>query len=88
LLYRQSIETARCLAEGVLLSVHDANVGSILGIGFPAWTGGAVQYIASEGVDRFLANAQALAEQHGPRFAIAPEVRRTIEERLAQPAWA
>jgi 3-hydroxyacyl-CoA dehydrogenase/enoyl-CoA hydratase/3-hydroxybutyryl-CoA epimerase len=75
LLYRQSIETARCLAEGVLTSVAEANVGSIYGIGFPAWTGGAMQFIASEGKDRFLANAAALAARHGDRFAVSPEVR-------------
>jgi 3-hydroxyacyl-CoA dehydrogenase / enoyl-CoA hydratase / 3-hydroxybutyryl-CoA epimerase len=73
LLYRQSIETARCLAEGVLTSVAEANIGSILGIGFPAWTGGAIQFIASEGRDAFLANAGALAERHGKRFQIAAE---------------
>jgi 3-hydroxyacyl-CoA dehydrogenase/enoyl-CoA hydratase/3-hydroxybutyryl-CoA epimerase len=71
LLYRQSIETARCLAEGVLTSVAEANIGSIFGIGFPAWTGGAIQFIASEGRDAFLANADALATRHGPRFAIS-----------------
>jgi 3-hydroxyacyl-CoA dehydrogenase/enoyl-CoA hydratase/3-hydroxybutyryl-CoA epimerase len=71
LLYRQSIETARCLAEGVLTSAAEANIGSIFGIGFPAWTGGAIQFIASEGRDRFLANAAALAERHGARFAIS-----------------
>ena len=70
LLYRQSIETARCLAEGVLTSTAEANIGSIFGIGFPAWTGGAIQFIASEGKERFLANAAALAERHGNRFAI------------------
>ena len=68
LLYRQAIETARCLAEGVLTSVHDANIGSIFGIGFPAWTGGAMQFIASEGRDRFLARADALAR--APRRAL------------------
>jgi 3-hydroxyacyl-CoA dehydrogenase / enoyl-CoA hydratase / 3-hydroxybutyryl-CoA epimerase len=73
LLYRQSIETARCLAEGVLTSVAEANIGSILGIGFPAWTGGAIQFIASEGRDAFLANAGALAKRHGERFQIAAE---------------
>jgi len=88
MLYRESIETARCLAERVLTSVHDANVGSILGIGFPPWTGGAMQYIASEGVDTFLTNAERLAQQHGPGFAISPEVRKAIVESLAQPAWA
>ncbi|MDB5861507.1 MAG: enoyl-CoA hydratase/isomerase family protein, partial [Ramlibacter sp.] len=51
LLYRQSVETARCLAEGVLTSVHDANIGSIFGIGFPGWTGGAMQFIYGTGMD-------------------------------------
>jgi 3-hydroxyacyl-CoA dehydrogenase/enoyl-CoA hydratase/3-hydroxybutyryl-CoA epimerase len=78
LLYRQSIETARCLAEGVLTSAAEANIGSIFGIGFPAWTGGAIQFIASEGRERFLANAAGLAAQHGARFAIAPEVAAAI----------
>ena len=78
LLYRQSIETARCLAEGVLTSVGEANIGSIFGIGFPAWTGGAIQFVASEGRDRFLANAAALAERHGERFAISPAAAAAI----------
>jgi 3-hydroxyacyl-CoA dehydrogenase/enoyl-CoA hydratase/3-hydroxybutyryl-CoA epimerase len=77
-LYRQSIETARCLAEGVLRSVPEANIGSIFGIGFPAWTGGAMQFIASEGRERFLAGANELATRFGARFAIAPEVREAI----------
>lgn len=74
ILYRQAIETARCLSEGVLTSTHDANIGSIFGIGFPAWTGGAMQFIYSEGVDAFIANAAALAAKHGPRFALSPQV--------------
>ena len=79
-LYRQSIETARCRAEGVLTSAAEANIGSIFGIGFPAWTGGAIQFIASEGKPRFLATAAALADRHGPRFAIDAA---TIEAALA-----
>jgi 3-hydroxyacyl-CoA dehydrogenase/enoyl-CoA hydratase/3-hydroxybutyryl-CoA epimerase len=77
-LYRQSIETARCLAEGVLTSAHEANIGSILGIGFPAWTGGAIQFIASEGRERFIARADELAATFGDRFALAAEVRAAI----------
>jgi 3-hydroxyacyl-CoA dehydrogenase/enoyl-CoA hydratase/3-hydroxybutyryl-CoA epimerase len=88
LLYRQSIETARCLAEGVLTNVHDANIGSIFGIGFPAWTGGAIQFIASEGIDRFFANADRLAAQHGSRFAVAPDVRAAVVKALAAPVDA
>ena len=83
LLYRQSIETARCLAEGVLTSVAEANIGSILGIGFPAWTGGAIQFIASEGRARFFANAEVLAAQHGERFAISDAVRAAITGAVA-----
>ena len=41
----EAVETQRCLDEGVLTSVADANVGSVLGIGFPPWTGGVVQYV-------------------------------------------
>ena len=78
LLYRQAIETARCLAEGVLSSTHDANIGSIFGIGFPAWTGGAMQFIYSEGSERFVANAEALVAQHGERFALDAKVRDCI----------
>jgi 3-hydroxyacyl-CoA dehydrogenase/enoyl-CoA hydratase/3-hydroxybutyryl-CoA epimerase len=74
LLYRQAIETLRCLHEGVLTSVAEANVGSILGIGFPAWTGGALQFIVSEG-DRFLPTANMLAAGHGERFALDAALR-------------
>ncbi|MEO5882122.1 MAG: 3-hydroxyacyl-CoA dehydrogenase family protein, partial [Caldimonas sp.] len=77
-LYRQAIETARCLAEGVLTSTHEANIGSIFGIGFPAWTGGAIQFIASEGRERFIARADALAARCGERFALSPEVRAAL----------
>jgi 3-hydroxyacyl-CoA dehydrogenase / enoyl-CoA hydratase / 3-hydroxybutyryl-CoA epimerase len=75
LLYRQSIETARCLSEGVLTSTFEANIGSIFGIGFPAWTGGAMQFIESEGRERFIANADALAARHGEGFALSAAVR-------------
>jgi 3-hydroxyacyl-CoA dehydrogenase/enoyl-CoA hydratase/3-hydroxybutyryl-CoA epimerase len=80
LLYRQAIETARCLTEGVLSSTADANIGSIFGIGFPAWTGGAMQFIESEGREPFIARADALAEKHGARFALSPQVRACIRQ--------
>ncbi len=77
-LYRQATETARCLAEGVLASVAEANIGSIFGIGFPAWTGGALQFVRSEGLANFERRADALAERHGERFALAPQVREAL----------
>ena len=78
LLYRQAIETARCLQEGVLMSSHDANIGSIFGIGFPAWTGGALQFVYSEGLDRFIANSKWLATQHGDGFVLSEAVVKTL----------
>jgi 3-hydroxyacyl-CoA dehydrogenase/enoyl-CoA hydratase/3-hydroxybutyryl-CoA epimerase len=75
LLYRQAIETARCLEEGVLTSVGDGNIGSIFGIGFPGWTGGALQYINHVGSAKFAARADELAKKCGARFAVPQSVR-------------
>jgi 3-hydroxyacyl-CoA dehydrogenase/enoyl-CoA hydratase/3-hydroxybutyryl-CoA epimerase len=85
LLYRQAVETARCLQEGVLTTVHDANIGSIFGIGFPAWAGGAMQFIYGMGVDAFIARAAQLAQLHGPGFTLSPDVQDTI--RRYQPVY-
>lgn len=68
LLYRTSIETIRCLEEKVLRSVADANIGSIMGIGAPPWTGGALQYVNYVGVKEFAQRARALAQKYGERF--------------------
>ena len=68
LLFIQAIETVRCLEEGVLLSTADANIGSIFGIGFAAWSGGALQFINQYGLKDFVARAQYLVEQYGERF--------------------
>ena len=67
-LYRQCIEAVRCLEEGVLRSVADCNIGSMLGIGFPAYTGGQLQYINACGVAAFTERAQELADKYGDRF--------------------
>ena len=70
LLYRQAIETLRCFDEGVLRTEVEANLGGIFAIGFPAYTGGALQYIRGIGVDAFEAKAAQFASAHGDRFAI------------------
>lgn len=69
ILYRQAIEAVRCLEEGVLRTVIDANVGSMLGIGFPPWTGGQLQFINARGVSTFSTRAATLADRYGERFA-------------------
>ncbi|MDI9336197.1 MAG: 3-hydroxyacyl-CoA dehydrogenase NAD-binding domain-containing protein [Gammaproteobacteria bacterium] len=77
-LVRQSIEVARCLAEGVLTTVYEANIGSIMGIGFPAWTGGAMQYIYARGVENFMKQAEDFANVYGSRFNLTGEVKECI----------
>ncbi|GES29916.1 3-hydroxyacyl-CoA dehydrogenase NAD-binding domain-containing protein [Streptomyces angustmyceticus] len=70
MLFAEALESVRCLDEGVLRSVPDANVGSILGIGFPAWTGGVLQYVNQYegGPAGFVARAHELAARYGERF--------------------
>jgi 3-hydroxyacyl-CoA dehydrogenase / enoyl-CoA hydratase / 3-hydroxybutyryl-CoA epimerase len=70
MLFIEAIESVKCLDEGVIESVADANIGSIMGIGFPGWTGGVLQYINGyEGGPRgFVARARELAEAYGDRF--------------------
>ncbi|MEU3606381.1 3-hydroxyacyl-CoA dehydrogenase NAD-binding domain-containing protein [Streptomyces sp. NPDC035033] len=71
MLFAEALDTVRLLEEGVLTSVADANIGSIMGIGFPAWTGGILQYVNGYegGVAGFTARARELAETYGERFA-------------------
>lgn len=69
LLFVQALETQRCFDDGVLAHARDADVGSILGIGFPAWTGGAMQFLRQYGMARAVERVQALAAKHGERFA-------------------
>jgi 3-hydroxyacyl-CoA dehydrogenase / enoyl-CoA hydratase / 3-hydroxybutyryl-CoA epimerase len=85
LLFRQAVETARCLSENVLTTVAEANVGSIFAIGFPAWTGGAMQFIYGMGVDAFVKRADALAQRHGDGFLLSDAVKDAI--RRHQPVW-
>ncbi|MFG5721230.1 3-hydroxyacyl-CoA dehydrogenase NAD-binding domain-containing protein [Streptomyces murinus] len=70
MLFAEALDTVRLVEEGVLTSVADANIGSILGIGFPAWTGGVLQYINGYegGLPGFVARARELAETYGERF--------------------
>ena len=76
-LFRMALETAACFAEGVIESAAAANIGSIMGIGFPPLYGGAVQYMQGyegpagsgvRGLTGFVARARELAAAYGDRF--------------------
>jgi 3-hydroxyacyl-CoA dehydrogenase/enoyl-CoA hydratase/3-hydroxybutyryl-CoA epimerase len=66
----EAVESIKCLDEGVIESVADANIGSIFGIGFPGWSGGVLQYVNGYegGLTGFVARARELAERYGERF--------------------
>lgn len=70
MLFIEAVETARCFEEGVIESAAAANIGSIMGIGYPANTGGAVQFMQGYegGLAGFVARARELAATYGDRF--------------------
>ena len=80
LLFVQANEAARCVEEGVLRSVADANVGSIFGWGFAPFHGGALQFINAMGAKRFVERARELAAAHGARFEPAHVVVNLAEQ--------
>src|SRR5699024_485998 len=78
MLFAEVLETQKCVDEGVIVDDADANIGSIIGIGFPAWTGGTRQFAKNyaepgaeeaSGYKGFVARAEELAAKYGERFA-------------------
>ncbi len=80
LLYRQALETARCLEEGVLNHPADADIGSIFGWGFPPWTGGTLSFIDTVGIGHFVEECDRMAKAYGPRFAVSDWLRQRAAE--------
>ncbi|MFE3118522.1 3-hydroxyacyl-CoA dehydrogenase NAD-binding domain-containing protein [Streptomyces niveus] len=70
MLFSEALDSVRCLDENVLTTVADANIGSVMGIGFPPWTGGVLQFINGYegGLPGFVARARELARTYGERF--------------------
>jgi 3-hydroxyacyl-CoA dehydrogenase/enoyl-CoA hydratase/3-hydroxybutyryl-CoA epimerase len=82
MLFAEALETAKCFEEGVITSAAAANIGSIMGIGFPPMTGGAAQFMTGyEGADgtiglsAFVARADELAAKYGDRFLATSYLR-------------
>lgn len=82
LLYIQAIETVRCLEENVLTSVRDANIGSIMGIGYPVWTGGILQFINQTGLNTFIERAEYLHATFGERFKVPNLLKEMAEKNI------
>ena len=98
-LFIEALETAKCFEEGVITSAAAANIGSIMGIGFPALTGGAAQFmtgwqaldetgrgVGDVGLEAFLARADELAEAYGDRFRPMPYLQEMAAKGESFPA--
>ena len=95
-MFMEALESVKCLDEGVIESVADANIGSIMGIGFPPNTGGAAQFMTGYeghgdqagqvGLAAFVARADELAEKYGDRFRPTARLREMAENGESFPA--
>jgi 3-hydroxyacyl-CoA dehydrogenase/enoyl-CoA hydratase/3-hydroxybutyryl-CoA epimerase len=68
MLFSQSLEALRALDEGVLHDPVEGDVGSVIGWGFPAYTGGVFSLIDTHGAAHFAGECERLAALFGPRF--------------------
>ncbi|MEM6723395.1 MAG: 3-hydroxyacyl-CoA dehydrogenase NAD-binding domain-containing protein [Bacteroidota bacterium] len=75
IMHRQALESWRCLEEGVLTTAKDGDIGSILGWGFPIYTGGALSYIDYVGAQNFVDDCDAFAERFGDRWKVSDDLR-------------
>jgi len=77
MLYAQLVDAARAMAEGVLIDPADGDVGSILGVGFPAYLGGPFSMMDTIGIDKVVAECDRLAARYGAQYA-APQLLRDM----------
>ena len=71
-LHIQALESARCLEEGVISRASDGDLASILGVGFPAYTGGTLSYIDTVGIATFVSECSQMSHDYGARFMPSP----------------
>lgn len=80
ILYVQAVEAARAMEEGVLISPADGDVGAILGVGYPAFTGGPFCFIDGVGLPAFVKEADRLADLFGEQLR-PPQLLRDMAAR-------
>lgn len=84
LLYRQVLEAMRCLEEGIVRSKLEADLGSILAWGFPAYTGGTLSFVEFIGIHKFARECDRMADTYGEQFRPTAELRAIAEQALAK----
>ena len=68
------------MEDGVLLSPADGDVGAILGVGFPAYTGGPFSFMDGIGIAKFVAEAERLAGLFGSHLQPPALLKRMAAE--------
>lgn len=81
------MQALRCLEEGVLANADEADTGSMLGLGFPAATGGVLRWVEEHGLARFTEACDAMAVEHGPRFEPSSWLREVTRCGNGLAAW-
>lgn len=71
-MYAEMLEAVRAHEEGIIENIADGNIGSIMGIGFPAHTGGVFQGINAIGLDVFVKRCEELQQRYGDEFSPPP----------------
>jgi len=70
--YAMLNEAARCLADGIIRSPRDGDVGAVFGIGFPPFRGGPFRYMDTIGIDTLVEQLDELNDRFPGRFEPAP----------------
>ncbi len=68
LTYAFAGETVRCLEEKIVASARDADVGAVLGLGFPPFHGGPLHWLDTLGAEHAVWRFRTLVEHAGARF--------------------
>ena len=68
-------EAARAMAEGIVRSPRDGDIGAIFGFGFPPFRGGPLRHADDLGADRIVSELERLEERYGARFRPAEALR-------------
>ena len=85
--WAEVLEALRCLEEGVIASADDADTASLLGLGFPAASGGVLRWAEDQGLHHIVAEADRLASKFGPRFEASAWLRDLAGQGLGLQAW-